>query len=68
MLTSHEFQQYREEGYLIFPALISGEPLQRYKGLLDDLVERDARFETQTALVFGDPVNVSVEGDSVAFQ
>lgn len=46
MLTSHEFQQYREEGYLIFPALISGELLQRYKGLLDDLVERARALKT----------------------
>ena len=40
MLSVEETRHYRQEGYLIFPALISGERLQRYKGLLDDLVER----------------------------
>ena len=40
MLSVEETRHYRQEGYLVFPALISGERLQRYKGLLDDLVER----------------------------
>jgi ectoine hydroxylase-related dioxygenase (phytanoyl-CoA dioxygenase family) len=46
MLSIEEQQQYREEAYLIFPGLISGESLQRYKGLMDDLVGRARAMKT----------------------
>lgn len=39
MLSTDEMRQFHEQGYLIFPALISGERLARYKRLLDGLVD-----------------------------
>ena len=38
-LTTEQIHQYRAEGYLVFPALICGEPLAFYKGVLDELVD-----------------------------
>jgi phytanoyl-CoA hydroxylase len=37
-LTPEQSQQYRDEGYLILPALIHGEKLAHYKRILDELV------------------------------
>ncbi len=39
-LSAEELERYREDGYLIFPALIRGRKLARYKATGDDLVER----------------------------
>ena len=42
----HEIEQFREKGYLIFPALIHGEKLAHYKRILDGLVERATSMDT----------------------
>jgi ectoine hydroxylase-related dioxygenase (phytanoyl-CoA dioxygenase family) len=39
-LTDEQIQQFREEGYLILPALLPAEKAARYRALFDELVER----------------------------
>ena len=39
-LTPEQIQHFSQEGYLVFPGLLKGEKLARYKELLDELVER----------------------------
>lgn len=66
MLTEEQIRQYREEGYLVFEALIQGERLAWYKRVFDELVaegrkltghkphwglERDARGEPRAGLL-----------------
>jgi phytanoyl-CoA hydroxylase len=45
-LTPHEISQFRENGYLLFPGLIGGEKLARYKEILDGLVDRSVSMDT----------------------
>ncbi len=45
-LRPHEIDHFHEEGYLIFPALIHGEKLARYKSGLVELVTRANAMET----------------------
>ncbi len=45
-LSPLEIERYREEGYLMFPALIRGKKLARYKGIFDELVERSRSMQT----------------------
>ena len=40
ILTSDEIRRFHDEGFLVFPALIHGPKLARYKCVLDVLVER----------------------------
>ena len=45
-LAMEQIEQFNHEGYLIFPALIHGDRLARYKGILDSLVEQARSMET----------------------
>ena len=57
MLTKAEVDQFEDEGFLIFPALIHGEKLERYMSLFHDLVARGRIVELGTphwSFEFGD--------------
>ena len=45
-LTVNEVEQFHEQGYVTFPALIAGNKLAHYKQILDELVERAKPMET----------------------
>ena len=47
MLTQDEIRQYRDEGFLLFPSLIQGEKLTRYKSVFDELVEQGRSIDEQ---------------------
>ena len=48
MLTNEQILQYREEGYLVFEALIQGERLAYYKQVFDELVAKGSKLAEQT--------------------
>ena len=48
MLTSEQILQFREDGYLVFEALIQGERLAWYKQVFDELVAEGSKLKEQT--------------------
>ena len=47
MLTDEQIQQYREEGFLVFEALIQGERLAYYKQVFDELVADGSKLSEE---------------------
>ena len=47
MLTDEQVQQFREDGYLVFAALIQGERLAYYKQVFDELVAEGCKLTEQ---------------------
>ena len=44
MLTDEQMRQFREDGYLVFAALIQGERLAYYKQVFDELVAEGCKL------------------------
>ena len=47
MLTDEQVRQFREDGYLVFEALIQGERLAYYKQVFDELVAEGRKLTEQ---------------------
>ena len=47
MLTGEQMRQFREDGYLVFEALIQGERLAYYKQVFDELVAEGRKLTEQ---------------------
>ena len=47
MLTDEQVRQFREDGYLVFAALIQGERLAYYKQVFDELVAAGCKLTDQ---------------------
>ena len=47
MLTDEQVRQFREDGYLVFEALIQGERLAYYKQVFDELVAEGCKLTEQ---------------------
>lgn len=45
-LTAEQIQQYRDEGYLVFPGLISGDAWEKYMEVFRELVERSRSMQS----------------------
>ena len=48
MLTDKQVRQFREDGYLVFEALIRGERLAHYKRVFDELVAEGRKMTGET--------------------
>ena len=48
MLTDEQVRQFREDGYLVFEALIQGERLAYYKQVFDELVAEGRTLTGET--------------------
>src|SRR5207245_5792072 len=57
-LTDEQIQQFREEGYLILPALLPAEKVARYRTIFDEVVER-SRSMTKS----GDGYNLAPDAE-----
>ena len=48
MLTDEQLRQFRDDGFLVFEALIQGERLAYYKQVFDELVTQGSKITEQT--------------------
>ncbi len=48
MLTDEQIRQFRDDGFLVFEALIQGERLAYYKQVFDELVTQGSKMTEQT--------------------